>query len=134
MRKLPVPPLITPLNRSKLKLVEPTDVIIKVTGTTVCGSDMYLLHGVLLQLQCWKWYILGHEFCGIVEQVGSEVKDLKPGERVVNSFVVSCGSCRFCKQNLTTACERTNSSSLHENIYGSRTGGMCARQIVKRMC
>ncbi|KAF8246562.1 GroES-like protein [Wilcoxina mikolae CBS 423.85] len=107
---------------SKPKLVEPTDVIIKVTGTTVCGSDMHLLHGVLLQLQ--KGDILGHEFCGIVEQVGSAVKDLKLGERVVNSFVVSCGSCRFCKQNLTTACERTNASSLHEQVYGSRTAGI----------
>ncbi|KAF8541695.1 chaperonin 10-like protein [Trichophaea hybrida] len=97
---------------SKLKLVEPTDVMIKVTGTTVCGSDMHLLHGVLLQLQ--QGDNLGHEFCGIVEQVGSAVKNLKPWEQVVNFFVVSCGS----------SCERTNANSLHEQVYGLRTAGI----------
>jgi threonine dehydrogenase-like Zn-dependent dehydrogenase len=105
----------------KPSLVDPHDVIVKVTGTTVCGSDVHLLHGQILQLK--KGDILGHEFCGIVDEVGKDVKQLKKGMRVVNSFAVSCGECRFCVQKLTTACERTNASRLHENLYGSKMGG-----------
>jgi threonine dehydrogenase-like Zn-dependent dehydrogenase len=80
------------------------------------------MHGVVVQTE--KGDILGHEFCGIVESVGSNVTHLAPGDRVVNSFVISCGTCRFCKQNLTTACERTNSSKLHETLFGSRMAGI----------
>lgn len=107
---------------AKPRIIDPTDVLVKVTGSTVCGSDIHLLHGVILQIK--KGDILGHEFCGVVDQVGSAVKHLKPGQRVVNSFVVSCGECEFCKDNLTTACERTNASSLHSAMYGSRMGGI----------
>jgi threonine dehydrogenase-like Zn-dependent dehydrogenase len=80
------------------------------------------MHGVILQVE--KGDILGHEFCGVIEAVGPAVTKLKPGERVVNSFVVSCGKCRYCKQKLTTACENTNASALHEKLYGSRMGGI----------
>ncbi|KAK3303842.1 chaperonin 10-like protein [Chaetomium strumarium] len=107
---------------SKPKIVDDHDAIVKVTGTTVCGSDVHLMHGVILQIE--KGDILGHEFCGVVEAVGPAVKNLKPGERVVNSFVVSCGECKYCKQKLTTACEKTNASRLHEQLYGSRMGGI----------
>ncbi|CCX05357.1 Similar to Uncharacterized zinc-type alcohol dehydrogenase-like protein YbdR; acc. no. P77316 [Pyronema omphalodes CBS 100304] len=110
------------IETDKPSLVDPHDVIIKVTGTTVCGSDVHLLHGQILQIK--KGDILGHEFCGIVDEVGKDVKHLKKGMRVVNSFVVSCGECRFCVQKLTTACERTNASSLHDNLYGSKTAGI----------
>lgn len=101
--------------------MDPNDVLIRVTGSTVCGSDIHLLHGIIVQIE--KGDILGHEFCGVVEQVGSAVTRLRPGQRVVNSFVVSCGSCEFCRDGLTTACERTNASSLHSTMYGSRMGG-----------
>jgi threonine dehydrogenase-like Zn-dependent dehydrogenase len=107
---------------SKPALVDDNDVIIKVTGSTVCGSDVHLMHGVVVQVE--KGDILGHEFCGIVESVGPAVTHLRPGDRVVNSFVISCGTCRFCKQNLTTACEKTNASHLHEVLYGQRMGGI----------
>jgi threonine dehydrogenase-like Zn-dependent dehydrogenase len=103
-------------------LIDDHDVIVRVTGSTVCGSDVHLLHGVIIQTE--KGDILGHEFCGIVEQIGPAVTKRKVGERVVNSFSVSCGECRFCKQNLTTACEKTNASTVHKMLYGERLGGM----------
>ena len=71
------------------RLVEDTDAIVRVTGTTVCGSDLHLLHGVVLEMQ--KGDILGHEFCGVVDQVGSGVKKIKPGKRYVASFQIACG-------------------------------------------
>jgi threonine dehydrogenase-like Zn-dependent dehydrogenase len=107
---------------SKPKLVDPTDVIVKVTGSTICGSDIHLLHGVILQLE--KGDILGHEFCGVVEKVGPAVKNIKPGERVVNSFCISCGECEFCKRKLTTACEKTNASTVQNKMYGGRLSGI----------
>jgi threonine dehydrogenase-like Zn-dependent dehydrogenase len=107
---------------SKPKLVDDHDVIVRITGSTVCGSDVHLLHGVIIQTE--KGDILGHEFCGVVEQVGPAVTKRKVGERVVNSFVVSCGECRFCKQNLTTACDKTNASTVHKMLYGERLSGM----------
>ncbi|KAL2016063.1 hypothetical protein VTK56DRAFT_4301 [Thermocarpiscus australiensis] len=107
---------------SKPRIIEDTDAIVRATGTTVCGSDVHIMHGVIVQVD--KGDILGHEFCGVVEAVGPAVTRIKPGERVVNSFVISCGTCRYCKQKLTTACENTKASTLHEKLYGSRMGGI----------
>lgn len=73
----------------KPKLIEPRDVILKVTGSTVCGSDLHLLHGTVVELK--KGDILGHEFCGIVDEMGSAVTGLEKGQRVVASFQIACG-------------------------------------------
>jgi threonine dehydrogenase-like Zn-dependent dehydrogenase len=107
---------------SKPKLVDDHDVIVKVTGSTVCGSDVHLMHGVVIQVE--KGDILGHEFCGVVDAVGPAVTHLSVGDRVVNSFVISCGTCRFCSKNLTTACDRTNASTTHKFLYGDRMAGI----------
>lgn len=61
----------------KPRIMEPRDVILKITGSTVCGSDLHLLHGTVVELQ--KGDILGHEFCGVVDEVGSEVTKFKKG-------------------------------------------------------
>ena len=61
----------------KPKVIEPRDVIVKITGSTVCGSDLHLLHGSVVEMQ--KGDILGHEFCGVVDEVGSEVTKFKKG-------------------------------------------------------
>jgi D-arabinose 1-dehydrogenase-like Zn-dependent alcohol dehydrogenase len=61
----------------KPAIIEPRDVILKITGSTVCGSDLHLLHGTVVELQ--KGDILGHEFCGVVDSVGSEVTKFKKG-------------------------------------------------------
>lgn len=74
----------------KPKVVDPTDVVLKVTGSTVCGSDLHLLHGALIEMQ--KGDILGHEFMGVVESVGSGISKVKVGDRVVASFNLACGS------------------------------------------
>ena len=71
-----------------------------------------------------KGDILGHEFCGIVDSVGSEVKNVKPGERVVASFQIACGECWYCQRKLSSMCENTNASTLQNAMYGARTAGM----------
>ncbi|KAJ8126918.1 hypothetical protein O1611_g6719 [Lasiodiplodia mahajangana] len=91
------------------KILEPTDVILRVTGSTVCGSDLHLLHGTIVQLN--KGDILGHEFCGIVDEVGSAVKKAQKGRRYVASFQIACGECFFCKQKLSSQCEKTSANS-----------------------
>ena len=68
-------------------VTEPTDVICKVTGTTICGSDLHLYHKEILQMQ--QGDILGHEWMGVVDEVGSEIKGVKKGDRVVASFQIA---------------------------------------------
>lgn len=75
------------------KLIEPRDVILKVTGSTLCGSDLHLLHGSIIQMQ--EGDILGHEFCGVVDEMGPEVKGVKKGGRYVASFQIACGEVSF---------------------------------------
>jgi threonine dehydrogenase-like Zn-dependent dehydrogenase len=106
----------------KPRKIEDTDVIVKVTGSTVCGSDLHLLHGVVVELQ--KGDILGHEFCGVVESVGPGILKVKPGDRVVCSFQIACGQCMYCKKKLSSMCERTNDNKIQDMMYGGRTAGM----------
>jgi len=107
---------------AKPRVVEDKDVILKVTGSTVCGSDLHLLHGTVVELQ--KGDILGHEFCGIVDDMGPAVTGLKKGDRVVASFQIACGDCYYCKQKLSSQCEKTNSNTIENAMYGGRTAGM----------
>lgn len=81
------------------------DAIIRVTSTAICGSDLHIYDGFIPQL---KNEVLGHEFMGIVEDVGSEVTNLKKGDRVVVPFTVACGKCYFCEHNLQMHCENSN--------------------------
>jgi len=106
----------------KPRVVEDRDVILKITGSTVCGSDLHLLHGGVVEME--KGDILGHEFCGIVDSMGPGVTGLKKGDRVVASFQIACGDCFFCKQKLSSQCEKTNSNTLENGMYGGRTAGM----------
>src|SRR6195952_4717482 len=82
-----------------------TDVILKVTSTAICGSDLHILSGAVPQKEPM---IMGHEFMGIVEEVGAEVKNLKKGDRVVVPFPISCGHCFFCTHEASPACENSN--------------------------
>lgn len=106
----------------KPRVVEDRDVILKVTGSTLCGSDLHLLHGSIVEMQ--KGDILGHEFCGTVESMGDAVKNLSKGERVVASFQIACGDCFYCKKKWSSQCERTNSNTLEHGMYGGNTAGM----------
>ncbi|MBK5006802.1 zinc-dependent alcohol dehydrogenase [Pseudomonas sp. S32] len=82
------------------------DVILRVTATAICGSDLHLYHGRIPQTEPGD--IFGHEFMGIVEEAGPGVTDLKVGNRVVIPFVIACGNCFFCQHDLFAACETTN--------------------------
>jgi len=105
-------------------ILEPRDAIVRVTGTTICGSDLHLYHGVVAQMS--RGDILGHEFCGVVESVGPEVDTSKVqiGKRYVASFQIACGECFFCSQKLSSQCERTNSNTMVKGMYGGRTAGI----------
>ena len=87
------------------RIEENRDVILKVTSTAICGSDLHIFNGFIPQP---KPMIMGHEFMGIVEEVGSGITNLKKGDRVVVPFPIACGSCHFCNMNLPTACESSN--------------------------
>lgn len=84
----------------------PDDIILRVTATAICGSDLHLYRGKVPGLSSGD--ILGHEFMGIVEDVGSGVTALQKGDRVVVPFTISCGQCFFCEKKLYAACETTN--------------------------
>ncbi|KFY32162.1 hypothetical protein V493_00451 [Pseudogymnoascus sp. VKM F-4281 (FW-2241)] len=103
-------------------ITEPKDVICRVTGSTVCGSDLHLYHKEIMQLE--RGDILGHEWTGIVDEVGDEVRNVKVGDRVVASFQIACGECKFCKMGLSSMCDTTNSSSLQEKLYGKPFAGL----------
>jgi threonine dehydrogenase-like Zn-dependent dehydrogenase len=108
---------------------QPTDAIIKVTSSGLCGSDLHLYEvlGPFLD----EGDILGHEPMGIVEEVGSEVTHVKPGDRVVIPFNISCGRCYMCDQGLMSQCETTQvrdygtGASLlgYTKLYGQVAGG-----------
>jgi len=87
------------------KIEEADDIILKVTSTAICGSDLHIYDGFVPQL---KDEVLGHEFMGIVEETGSAVKHLKKGDRVVVPFSIACGGCFFCQQGYHANCMHTN--------------------------
>jgi hypothetical protein len=82
------------------------DALIKVTATTICGSDLHMYNGEIGMMK--KGDVIGHEFMGNVIDIGREVKGIKIGQRVVVSFNIACGTCVFCKKEEYTACEITN--------------------------
>src|SRR3954464_9124190 len=84
---------------------EPTDAIVRITSTAICGSDLHLYE--VLGAFIDEGDILGHEPMGIVEAVGPEVTSIAPGDRVVGPFNISCGHCYMCDQQLYSQCETT---------------------------
>src|SRR3954470_20548174 len=80
------------------KIEKPTDAIIRITSTAICGSDLHLYGSKALGMKSGD--ILGHEPMGVIEEVGSEVTDFAPGDRVVVPFNIACGRCYMCEQGL----------------------------------
>lgn len=87
-------------------LQEDDDIILRVTATAICGSDLHLYRGKVPGMKSGD--IMGHEFMGIVEDTGTGVSHLKHGDRVVVPFTIACGDCFFCKRKLFSGCETTN--------------------------
>jgi threonine dehydrogenase-like Zn-dependent dehydrogenase len=87
------------------KLKEGRDMILKITSTAICGSDLHLYTGGIPQP---RPMVLGHEFMGIVEETGKDVKNLKRGDRVVVPFPIACGACFFCNHDLPGHCDQSN--------------------------
>lgn len=101
----------------------PRDAIIQVTASGICGSDLHLLNGFMPTME--KGDILGHETMGIVVEVGSEVKNLAKGDRVVVPFTISCGSCFFCQKQLYSCCDNSNpNAAIAEKAMGHSPAGL----------
>jgi threonine dehydrogenase-like Zn-dependent dehydrogenase len=111
------------------KLEQPTDAIVRITSTALCGSDLHLY--AVLGMFIDPGDVLGHEPMGVVEEVGSEVDHIKPGDRVVIPFNISCGHCWMCDRRLFAQCETTQNrdtgtgASLfgYTKLYGQVPGG-----------
>ncbi|MET0305218.1 MAG: zinc-dependent alcohol dehydrogenase [Solirubrobacterales bacterium] len=111
------------------KIEQPTDAVVRITSTAICGSDLHLYE--VLGMFIDEGDILGHEPMGIVEEVGSEVSQIKAGDRVVIPFNISCGECWMCREKLFAQCETTQNreqekgASLfgYTKLYGEVPGG-----------
>jgi threonine dehydrogenase-like Zn-dependent dehydrogenase len=104
-------------------LQDPTDVIVQITSTAICGSDLHLLDGYMPTME--KGDVLGHEPMGIVVEVGRAVTKLKKGDRVVVPFTISCGDCFFCKKQLFSLCDRSNpNAELARKAMGHSPAGL----------
>lgn len=105
------------------KLINPRDAIIKITSTAICGSDLHLYDGYIPTME--KGDILGHEFMGEVVELGSEVKNVKVGDRVVVPFTIACGSCFFCNRDLWSLCDNSNpNAGMAAKMYGHSPSGL----------
>src|SRR5438874_3050477 len=87
------------------KIEDPQDIILRVTSTAICGSDLHIYNGFFPQV---KDLVLGHEFMGVIEEKGAAVRELVVGDRVVVPFPVACGACFFCLKELPGHCENSN--------------------------
>lgn len=105
------------------RILNPHDAIVRITLTAICGSDLHLYDGYIPTME--EGDILGHEFMGEVVEVGREVYNLVPGDRVVVPFTISCGRCWFCRHDLWSACDNTNTgAALQEKVYGHAGAGI----------
>ena len=103
------------------EIVRDSDVIVKVSATAICGSDLHLYNHFITTMQ--RGDILGHEFMGEVVEVGSGVKKLKKGDRVVVPFPIACGQCWFCRNGFFGACDNSNpNGEISEGMYGGSAG------------
>ena len=109
--------------KAEPEIVHPNDAIVRVTRSCICGSDLHLYHGLVPDTRVGTTF--GHEFTGIVEQVGPSVQNLKVGDKVLVPFNISCGSCVFCQNQLYGNCHDANSQATAVGaIYGySHTAG-----------
>ncbi len=110
-------------NKPMPEILHPGDAIVRVTRSCICGSDLHIYHGIVPDSRVGM--TLGHEFTGVVEEVGPGVEKLKVGDHVLVPFNIACGSCPFCKQELFGNCHESNSQATAVGgIFGySHTAG-----------
>jgi threonine dehydrogenase-like Zn-dependent dehydrogenase len=105
------------------QIINPRDVILKVTATSICGSDLHIYDGYIPTMQPGD--IIGHEFMGEVVDTGREVQKLKVGDRVVVSSIIGCGHCHYCTSQQWSLCDNSNPNAwLQEKVFGFGTGGI----------
>jgi threonine dehydrogenase-like Zn-dependent dehydrogenase len=105
------------------EILDPRDAIVRITATAICGSDLHLYDGYQPTME--KGDILGHEPMGEVVEVGSAVKRLKPGDRVVVPFTISCGTCYFCQKGLFSLCDTSNpNAEMARKVMGQSPAGL----------
>ncbi|MBM7865983.1 alcohol dehydrogenase catalytic domain-containing protein [Heliobacterium gestii] len=88
------------------EIEHPEDILVRITSTAICGSDLHLIHGMVPNMP--EDYIIGHEPMGIVEEVGPDVRKVKKGDRVIIPFTMACGHCWYCEHQLESLCDNSN--------------------------
>ncbi|MFC4987446.1 zinc-dependent alcohol dehydrogenase [Saliphagus infecundisoli] len=107
----------------KPEIEEPTDAIIEVTATAICGSDLHLYNDFMPGMQ--EGDVLGHEPMGEIVEVGDDVDELREGDRVVVPFTISCGDCWFCENDLYSLCDETNpNAEMAKEAMGHSPAGL----------
>jgi threonine dehydrogenase-like Zn-dependent dehydrogenase len=105
------------------KILNAHDAIVRITATAICGSDLHLYNGFIPFMEPGD--IMGHEFMGEVVEVGREVRNLKPGDRVVVPFPIACGRCFACEHKLYSVCENSNPNAwMAEKMFGYSPAGI----------
>ena len=102
------------------KLLSKKDAIVEITSTAICGSDLHLYDGHIPTMK--EYDIMGHEFMGVVVDVGPDVKNFKKGDRVIVPFPVACGACHFCSTGFTSACDNSNPNAGQQEEAMSQPG------------
>jgi len=104
-------------------ILDPRDAIVRVTSAAICGSDLHLYDGFVPTMM--KGDIMGHEFMGEVVEVGSAVRELAPGDRVVVPFPIACGACAACREGLFAGCLNTNPNAwMADTMWGHSPAGI----------
>lgn len=102
---------------------DPHDMIVRITATAICGSDLHLYDGFMPTMKAGD--VIGHEPMGEVVEIGSEVKTLKTGDRVVIPFTISCGDCWFCQRELFSLCDNSNpNAEMARKVMGHSPAGL----------
>ena len=105
------------------KILNPRDAILKITSTAICGSDLHIYGGYIPTTQPGD--IIGHEFMGEIVEVGSGVRNLKPGDRVVVPSTIGCGHCTYCQGDMWSLCDNANPNGfMQEKLFGFPTSGI----------
>jgi threonine dehydrogenase-like Zn-dependent dehydrogenase len=118
------PSLMKVMNKPDPRIEHPNDIILRVTRSAICGSDLHLYHGLVPDTRVGSTF--GHEFAGVVAEIGPSVTSLVPGDRVVVPFNIACGTCFYCARGLTSVCDNSNpSNDIVGGVFGysHTTGG-----------